>query len=83
MLVGRGLHLLSHLSDGLHLPAQAFDLLLQAGSLGLGHIVVLPVGAIERRQVAGNAGLDLLDALGHLGSREDPMGWIAIRSLAE
>ena len=70
LLVGRCLDLLFHLLEGLHLPPQAFDLLLEAGCLGLGHVVVLPVGAVQRRQVARDAGLHLLDALGDLGHRE-------------
>ena len=70
LLVGCGLDLPSHLFERLHLPAQALDLLLEPDCPGLGHIAVLPVGAIQRRQVARDAGLDLLDALGDLGDRE-------------
>lgn len=51
-------------------PPQAFDLLLDAGCLRLGHVVVLPVGVVQRGQVARDAGLHLLDALGDLGHRE-------------
>ena len=47
LLVGRGLDLLAHLLQGLHLPAQAGDLLLQADRLGLGDIAVLTVGAVQ------------------------------------
>ena len=38
--------------------------------LGLGDITVLPIGPIQRRKVARDAGLDLLDALADLGHRE-------------
>src|SRR3546814_18725542 len=48
-------------------------LLLEAGCPGLGHIAVLPVGAVHCGQVARHAGLHLLDALGGLGYREVPV----------
>jgi hypothetical protein len=70
LLVGRFLDLPLHRLQGLHLPPQAFDLLLDAGCLCLGHVVVLPVGVVQRGQVARDAGLRLLDALGDLGHRE-------------
>lgn len=54
----------------LHLPPQAFDLLLEAHRLGLGDIIVLPVRTVERRQIARDGGLDLFNALGDLGHRE-------------
>ena len=63
---GRGLNLLANLPEGLHLPPQALDLLLKADCLCLGHIAALPVGAIQSRQVARDAGLHLLNALGDL-----------------
>src|SRR3984957_11168949 len=56
--------------EGLHLPPQALDLLLKAGCLGLGHIAVLPVGTVQDRQVARDAGLHLFNALGDLGHCE-------------
>ncbi len=57
--------------DSVHrwLP-QAVDLLLDAGCLCLGHVVVPPVGVVQRCQVARDAGLHLLKALGDLGHRE-------------
>ena len=70
LLVGRCIHLPSHLPEGLHLPPQAFDLLLEPNRLGLGHIIVLSVGAVQGCQVARDAGLHLLDALADLGYRE-------------
>ena len=48
LLVGRFLDLPFHRLQGLHLPPQAFDLLLDAGCLRLGHLVVLPVGVVQR-----------------------------------
>jgi hypothetical protein len=54
----------------LHLSAQALDLLLEASRLGLGHIAVMAVGAIQRCEIARDAGFHLLDALGDLGHRE-------------
>jgi hypothetical protein len=59
LFVGRGLNLLANLHEGLHLPLQALDLLLKADCLGLGHIAVLPVGTVQDRQVARDAGLQL------------------------
>src|SRR3546814_2342760 len=47
--------------------------LLEAGCPCLGHIAVLPVGAVHCGQVARHAGLHLLDALGGLGYREVPV----------
>ena len=41
-----------------------------ADTLCLGHIVVLSVGAVQGGQIAREAGLYLLDALGDLGHRE-------------
>jgi hypothetical protein len=70
LFVGRGLNLLANLPEGLHLPPQALDLLLKADCLCLGHIAVLPVGAIQGRQVARDAGLHLFNALGDLGHCE-------------
>ena len=70
LLVGRGLHLLLHLLQRLHRPTQARDLLLEAGCPGLGLRATLPVGAIQRGEITGDAGLHLLDALGHLGDGE-------------
>ena len=66
LFVGRGLDLLTNLLEGLHLPSQALDLLLEADCLCLSHIAVLPVGAIQGRKVARDAGLHLLNALGDL-----------------
>ena len=60
LLVGRGLHLLLHLLQRLHRPAQALDLLLEVGRLGLSLRARLPIGAIQSRQVAGDAGFELL-----------------------
>src|SRR4051794_14747318 len=37
---------------------------------GLRVSAILSVSAIQRRQIAGNTGLDLLDALGHLDDGE-------------
>jgi hypothetical protein len=65
--VRRSLDLLAHLLEGLHLPPQALDLLFEAHRLGLGDIIVLSVRTLERRQLARDAGLGLLDALGDLG----------------
>ena len=70
LFVGRGFDLSVHLLEGLHLPPQALDLLLEAHCLGLGDIIVLPIRTVERRQVARDAGLHLLDAFGDLGHRE-------------
>ncbi|OAP50123.1 hypothetical protein ATC00_09105, partial [Sinorhizobium americanum] len=70
MFVRCGLDLLADLPEGLHLPAQAFDLLLEAHRLGLGDIAVLPVSSVQVRQIARDAGLHLLDALGDLGHSE-------------
>ena len=63
LFVGRGLNLLTNLPEGPHLPPQALDLC-------LGHFAVLPVGAIQGRQVARDAGLHLFNALGDLGHCE-------------
>ena len=52
LFVGRGLNLLANLPEGLHLPLQALDLLLEADCLCFGHIAVLPVGTVQDRQVA-------------------------------
>lgn len=70
LLVGRGFHLPFHLLEGLHLSPQAFDLLLEADSLCLGHITVLAIGPIQCREIARDTHLHLLDALGNLGHRE-------------
>ena len=43
LVVGRCFDLPSHLLEGLHLPPQALDLLLEPNRLGLGDIIVLPV----------------------------------------
>src|SRR6476660_5533789 len=67
LFVGRGLNLLANLAEGVHLPPQALNLLLKADCLCLGHIAVLPVGTVQGRQVARDAGLHLLNALGDLG----------------
>ena len=56
LFVGRGLNLVANLPEGLHLPLQALDLLLKADCLCLDHIAVPPVGAIQGRQVARDAG---------------------------
>ena len=62
LFVGRGLDLLTNLLEGLHLPPQALDSP-EADCLCLSNIAVLPVGAIQGRQVARDAGLHLLNAL--------------------
>jgi hypothetical protein len=49
LLVRGSLHLLCHLSEGLHRPAQALDLLLQAGCPDLGLLAALPVSQISSR----------------------------------
>ena len=73
LLIGCGFHLPSHLLEGLHLPPQACDLLLEADRLCLGHVVVLTVGLIQGRKIARDARLHLLDALGDFGYREVPI----------
>ncbi len=60
--------LLHHL-QGLHLLAQAGNLLLQSDRLGRGDIALFAVGSVERPQVMRDAGLDLLHPPGDLGDR--------------
>ena len=70
MPVGRVLHRLLHRLQRLHLPAQTGDFILDAGGLGLGEVALVAVGPVQGRQVARDAGVDLLDPLGDLGHRE-------------
>jgi hypothetical protein len=68
LFVRRGLDLLFHRLQGLHLLAQAGDLVLDAGGLGLGDVAVFAVGPIQGRKVARDAGVDLVQALGDLAT---------------
>jgi hypothetical protein len=70
LLVRRGLNLLLRLFQGLHLPAQAGDLLGDPLGPGFGDVAVLAVGPVEGGQVARDAGIDLFHALGDLGHGE-------------
>ena len=69
MLVGCVLNRLLHHLQGLHLPAQAGNLLLQPDRLGLGDIALFAVGSVQRSQVTRDAGVDLLHPPGDLGDR--------------
>ena len=69
LLVGRVLDRLLHHLQGLHLLAQAGNLLLQPDRLGLGDIALFAVGPVQRPQVTRDAGLDLLHPPGDLGHR--------------
>ena len=60
--------LLHHL-QGLHLLAQAGNLLLQPDRLGRGDIALFAVSSVERPQVTRNAGLHLFHPPGDLGNR--------------
>src|SRR5262249_16081417 len=62
------LNRLLHLLQGLHLPAQAGNLLLQPDRLGVGDIALFAVGSVQCSQVTRNASVNLLhppDDLGH------------------
>ena len=69
LLVGRILNGLLHHLQGLHLPAQTGNLLLQSDRLGLCDIAVFAVGPVERPQIMRDAGVDLLHPPGDLGDR--------------
>ena len=69
LLVGCVLNRLLHHLQGLHLPAQAGNLLLQPDRLGLGDIALFAVGPVQRPQVTRDAGIDLLHPPGDLGDR--------------
>ena len=63
MFARRGLNLLFHRLQGLHLAAQAVDLVLDAGGLGFGDIALSrSARSMAGRQVAFDAGLDLRHA---------------------
>ena len=70
LFIGSSLHLLSHLFEGLHLPFEARDFFLQAARLGLGHIAVLAVRALQGVEIARNGSLHLRYAFLNFGSRE-------------
>ena len=70
LLVGRSLHLACHLSERPHLSPQAFNFFRDPSCLAFGHVVVLTVSAFQSGQIAGDAGLDLFDALGNFVHRE-------------
>ncbi len=82
LLVRRGLDLLLHRLQGLHLLAQAGDLVLDAGGPGLGDVAVFAVSPVQGRQVARDAGVDLLQALGDLGHGEVPVAVVHRLELA-
>src|SRR5262249_33288069 len=69
LLVGCVLNSPLHLLQGLHLPAQAGNLLLQPDRLGLGDIALFAVGLVQRSQVTRNAGVNLLHSPDDLGYR--------------
>jgi hypothetical protein len=60
---------LLHRLQGLHLSAQAGNLLLQPDRLGLGDIALFAVGLVQRSQVTRDAGVDLLHPPDDLGDR--------------
>src|ERR1700719_3279501 len=64
---GAFLNRLLHHLQGLHLSAQAGNLLLQSTRLGLGDIALFAVGSVQRPQVTRDAGLDLLHPPADLG----------------
>src|SRR5439155_6757820 len=53
--------------QSLDLSAQAGNLLLQPARLSLGDIALFAVGLVQRSQVTGDAGVDLLHPPGDLG----------------
>jgi len=69
LLVGRVLDRLLHYLQGLHLLAQAGNLLLQPDRLRLGDIALFAVGPVQCPQVTRDAGLDLFHPSGDLGHR--------------
>ena len=60
---------LLHRLQGLHLPAQAGNLLLQPDRLGLGDIALFAVGLVQRPQVTRDASVDLLHPADDFGHR--------------
>src|SRR6516164_6669979 len=48
--------------QGVHLPAQAGNLLLQPDRLGLGDTALFAVGLVQRSQVTRDAGVDFVNA---------------------
>src|SRR3979490_2815202 len=69
LLVGRVLNRPLHRPQGLHLSPQAGNLLPPPARLGLGAGALSAVGAIQRREVPRDAGVDLLQPLADLGHR--------------
>src|SRR5205807_10554086 len=67
LLVGRVLNRLLHRLQSLHLSTQAGNLLGQPARLGLGDFALFAVGLVQRPQVTGDAGVDLLHPPGDLG----------------
>jgi len=61
---------LFHRLESLHLPPQAGDLVLDAAGLGFGDVALFAVSSIQGRQIACDAGVHLLHALGDLGQCE-------------
>ena len=62
--VVRDLHLRLHLAQEGHLSAQSGDLLADTLRPCLGNVVAFPIRSVERREVAGDAGIHLFQALG-------------------
>src|SRR5215469_2935531 len=69
LLIGCLLNRLLHHLQGLHLSAQAGNLLLQSDRLGLGDIALFAVGSVQCSQVPRDAGVDLLHPPNDLGDR--------------
>jgi hypothetical protein len=59
-----------HRLESLHLPPQTGDLVLDAASLGFGDVALFAVSSIQGRQIARDAGVHLLHALGDLSQCE-------------
>lgn len=65
-MIGRRVDLCSHFLQEPHLAAQARDLLADLFDPRVRNVAGLTIGAIERRKVALDTGVDLLDPLGRL-----------------
>ncbi|SKY84766.1 Uncharacterised protein [Mycobacteroides abscessus subsp. massiliense] len=80
--LGGGLNHCLHRLELLHLRPQRRNLLPQPRRLRLRHLALLPVGGIHGRQVARDAGLDLLDPALQLGRGVVPVAVVHRLELA-